>query len=274
MKQLGPFFQATCAVLESIGIQRQDVADLFLHTYGVDRLTILTEPNREIDENLILDGIHRLKEGEPFAYIVGKTPFFGCEIKVNRSVLIPRQETELLVAFVLEETKKMSGLVVDLCTGSGCIGIALKKSHPQFDLILIDNSEKALQLAKENSELNGVDVEILLGDFLEPLKGRKIDILVCNPPYVSADEYENLGKSVKDYEPKEALVAKNHGLFFYEKLAEQLPSLMESGAEVFLEISSEQGISVPLLFSGPEWTGTKCHLDLASHPRFVSALKS
>ena len=132
MKQLGPFFQATAAVLSSIGISRQDIADLFLHTYGVDRLTVLTEPTKEIDENLVLDSIHRLKTGEPLSYIIGSLPFFGCNIKVNRSVLIPRQETELLVAFVLEETKKKSGLVVDLCTGSGCIRHRHQKSSPRF----------------------------------------------------------------------------------------------------------------------------------------------
>ena len=274
MKQLGPFYQATAAVLSSIGISRQDITDLFLHIYGVDRLTILTEPTREIDENLVLDGIHRLKTGEPLSYIIGSLPFFGCNIKVNRSVLIPRQETELLVAFVLEETKKKSGLVVDLCTGSGCIGIAIKKARPDFMVVLVDNSENALALAQENAILNEVELTCLKGDFLDPLRGQKIDLLICNPPYVSNEEYEHLDKSVKDYEPKEALVAENNGLFFYEKLAEQLPSLMDSGAEVFLEIGSKQGISVPLLFGEPHWTETRCHLDLASHPRFVSAKKA
>ena len=140
-------------------------------------------------------------------------------------------------------------------------------------VVLVDNSENALALAQENAILNEVELTCLKGDFLDPLRGQKIDLLICNPPYVSNEEYEHLDKSVKDYEPKEALVAENNGLFFYEKLAEQLPSLIELGAEVFLEIGSKQGISVPLL-GEPHWTETRCHLDLASHPRFVSAKKA
>jgi len=273
MRELGLFFQETLKELQGFGVSKHDIVDLFTHTYGVDRLTIMVEPHRSVDEKKIIEATERLKNGEPLPYIIGTVPFFGCEIKVTPSVLIPRQETELLVAFILEETKKTSGLLVDLCTGSGCIGIALKKAHPPFDLILVDNSPEALAIAKENCKENGVEATCLLGNFLDPLQGQKIDLLVCNPPYITADEYENLDKSVKNFEPKSALVAPNNGLFFYEKLAHELPSLMDSGSELYLEIGYQQGISVPLLFSGSDWVGAKCHLDLASHPRFVSVLR-
>jgi release factor glutamine methyltransferase len=207
---------------------------------------------------------------KPLAYIEGEVEFYHSRIKLNQNVLIPRQESEILVFYALERLKnRKSGTLLDLCTGSGCLGIAFKKARSDMKVILSDISSEALKVARSNVILNGLDIEVLEGDFLSTIAQRKIDYLVCNPPYVTEDEYEVLDPSVKDFEPKLALVAKDNGLYFYKKLAEELPSYLNSDGMVFLEIGKDQGPTVMGLFSGAFWKKRELIKDWAGHDRFV-----
>ena len=121
----------------------------------------------------------------------------------------------------------------DICCGSGCLGIGLKKAHPHLDVTLSDLSAEALALAKKNADLNELSVNFLSGDLLAPFAGKKADLVLCNPPYVTEEEYASLDPEVKNYEPKMALLG---GLTFYQRLSQELPKYLNPGAKIFLEI--------------------------------------
>ena len=208
------------------------------------------------------------KNSLPEAYRIGNVPFGDLEIDVNSSVLIPRPETEILFE---EAVKKISkkGKALDLCCGSGAIGLALKKRIPELDVTLADLSEDALDVAKKNAEKYDLDVRFCQGDFLEAVAGEKFDYIFCNPPYISADVYETLDSSVKDHEPKMALVGGKSGLEFYERLATQIDEILLPGGKLFLEIGYDQGDAVKSLFAG-----SRVEKDWSGHDRFVFYEKS
>ena len=213
--------------------------------------------------------------GEPLAYIHGRQEFYGTKIRLNRSVLIPRQETELLVDMIVQQLRfvDLKGKVLlDLCSGSGCIGIALKKALPELELILSDLSVDAMRLAAENCQINGVQAAILTGDLLAPLEGRKVDYLVCNPPYISEADYSSLDAEVKDFEPQMALLAGESGLEFYERLAVELPSSLNLQAKIWLEIGWDQGPGVLSLFSNEPWRCPNVTKDWSGHDRFFTCM--
>ena len=206
----------------------------------------------------------------PEAYKVGEVEFYNCRITLNQNVLIPRQESEILILYALERLKGSQGsILLDLCTGSGCLGLAIKKARPDLRVILSDISPLALEVARKNAEINHLDVEFLEGDLLSPLRGQKIDFLICNPPYVTESEYEVLESSVKDYEPKLALVGGADGLDFYRALSKSLEEHLNSGGKVFFEIGKDQGKQVASLFSGPFWQKKEILKDWAGHDRFI-----
>ncbi len=191
--------------------------------------------------------------------------FFRCRIKLTPHVLIPRQESEILIFYALPHIK--GGILLDLCTGSGCLGLAIKKARPDMHVILSDISHEALECARNNAALNQLDVEFLEGDLLEPLGDRKVDYVICNPPYVSDEEYEHLDSSVRDFEPKLALVGGKEGLDFYSRLSKSLKGHINEGAKIFFEIGKDQGEKVLNLFS--DWEKKEVIKDWAGHDRFV-----
>jgi release factor glutamine methyltransferase len=207
---------------------------------------------------------------KPRAYIDGEVEFYKCRIFLNQNVLIPRQESEILVFYALERLKNCKGgTLLDLCTGSGCLGLAIKKARPDIHVILSDISPLALECAKKNALLNQLDVEILQGDMLEPLGNRVVDYLICNPPYVTDEEYEYLESSVKDFEPKLALVGGPEGLDFYSHLSKTVKPHINVGGKIFFEIGKDQGQKVVELFSDPYWKKKEIIKDWSGHDRFV-----
>lgn len=243
---------------------RREVEEILSYVLGLKRLELYLQFDRPILEgelSQIRGVLKRCKKGEPIEYVMGEVEFFGCKLKVDRRVLIPRPETEILVGMVLKKIKR--GVVWDMCTGSGCIGIALKKARPELAVTLSDISPDVLTLASENAKRNSVDVEILQGDLFAPFKGRKADVVICNPPYISQSEFAQLHPSVKDFEPKLALLAGESGLEFYERLAREWLHYLKAGGQVFFEIGSTQGDAMKRLFPEGE-----LHSDWAGHPRF------
>lgn len=215
--------------------------------------------------------LQRRKKREPLQYIRGETEFLNCKIKVTPDVLIPRQETELLASKIIEKLSKqdLTGKVLlDLCCGSGCLGIALKKALPELNVILSDVSEAALSVARQNAALNDVSVSFLQGDLLTPFVGQKAHFLVCNPPYVATHEFKELDPEVKDFEPYLALVGGNTGLEFYERLAKELPGHIEAGGLVWMEIGYGQGEPLLKIFEGSPWKKRGYELDWSSRDRF------
>ncbi len=195
------------------------------------------EVSKEIQESF-QSLFHRyLYENEPVQYLIGSSCFYGYDFKVTKDVLIPRYETEELVEQVLYRYDSyFKGQQVDVCdlaTGSGCIGITLALEEKLMRVVATDISKDALRIAKENSERLGVNVEFLEGDMLEPVKNRKFDIFVSNPPYIP--EKENVMSLVKDNEPNIALFGGEDGMKFYRIILENVHTLLKEKAIVCFE---------------------------------------
>lgn len=272
MKTLGEVFQLSSRFLSDRKIEnhRRLAEDLLSALLECKRIELYMQFDKPLDEcelEIFRKWIKRAASHEPFEYIVGETDFFGAKIKIDSRVLIPRPETEIMADLISKRIEKKTSLW-DLCTGSGCIGISLKKRFPRLEVALSDLSEEAISLARENAKKNGVDVECLIGNFLSPFAGRKADCIVCNPPYVSAEEYLQLDPSVRSFEPKMALVAEDEGFAFYERLAKEAPQYLKDGGSLFLEIGWMQGERVKKIFEGPLWKKGELLQDLSGKDRF------
>lgn len=179
-----------------------------LHVKRLDLYLQFDRPLRQQELNQLREWVRRRKEHEPLQYITGSTEFYRCMIQVNTAVLIPRPETELLVDLILSRHSDPSLRVLDVGTGSGCIAIALKKARPQWDLVAVDVSEPALQIAQQNAHSNAVEIDLRLADAMTlscELKGESFDLIVSNPPYIPPHEKEEIEREVKAYEPHLAL---------------------------------------------------------------------
>lgn len=196
-------------------------------------------PMAEVELIRIREALPRLVNNEPIAYIVGHIYFFDLKITVNRNVLIPRPETEILVEELLKRIQPES-VILDVCCGSGCIGLALKNRLPSARVLSSDISEEALQVARENAARLNLHVEHIQSDLFEKLPLEDADVIVINPPYVSETEYQNLDPSVKNFEPKIALVGGSLGTEMYSRIMKELIKRGKKGALVGLEIGATQ----------------------------------
>ncbi|WP_270325267.1 peptide chain release factor N(5)-glutamine methyltransferase [[Eubacterium] hominis] len=206
----------------------------------------------EFEEEMPLDiqsayeaGIERLVAGEPLGHVLGFEWFYGYRFKVNEDVLIPRPETEELVANVLAAYDEYFSnvenvMAVDIGTGSGAIAISLKKEEPNLHMMATDISEKAVLVAKDNAQENEAVVSFLVGDMLQPLIERdiKVDILISNPPYIPKEEV--MEDSVVNYEPHVALFGGEDGLKFYRVIFENAPKVLKDKAMMAFEMGYNQ----------------------------------
>jgi release factor glutamine methyltransferase len=219
--------------------------------------------------------------GRPVQYIMGTVEFFGLQFKVDERVLIPRPETETLVEVVMEQlANKENPKIIDLGTGSGAIAISLAKSLKSPFIYATDVSKEALKVAKENALRNKVEsqIEFFCGDLFEPLKNKnlkgQIDCVVSNPPYVSKEEFENLPKEVKDYEPVIALESEKDGLFFHKKIIEDSLDFLKKGGLLALETAFGQaGKVADLIRESKDFSGIEIRKDLGGIDRVVIAIK-
>lgn len=253
---------------------RRHAEDLLSYVLREPRLNLYLQFDRPLQEDELTSYralLKRKASGEPFEYICGKVAFFGCELLVTPDVLIPRPETEVLLEKACDQIKQgvLAGKTAwDLCCGSGCIGLGLKKQFPELAVSLSDVSQRAMWVAKENSMSNQLSVELLCGDLLSVFQGRKADFVFCNPPYISKKEYHSLDRSVKDFEPELALVGGESGLAYYERLSKELPTHLQPHAWVFLEIGKDQAEAVLGLFNAGCWKAKRIEKDWAGHDRF------
>lgn len=244
MVKLKDAFAKAQEILKEKGIEDYKADAFFLMTglFKIDRADFLTD--REIDFNILDEALKRRIKGEPCAYIIGETEFMSLPFKVNKNVLIPRQDTENLVEYLIDNSKGEEK-ILDLCTGSGCIGISLKKYIKNSDVTMVDISDDAIVVATENAKLNNVDVKVVKDDVLSPLFSYgEYDILVSNPPYIEKEVIETLEKQVKDYEPRLALDGGEDGLVFYRKIAKDYKKYLKNGGICAFEIGFNQGEAV------------------------------
>ena len=211
----------------------------------------------------------RLK-GKPLWYILGDTEFYGYKIKVDGRVLIPRPETELLAEQALK-TAEQGNKVLDLCTGSGCIAVALAKEgrDKELSVTAADISADALEVARENAKLNGADIKFVQSDLLKGVKG-KFDIIVCNPPYIRTADIQGLQREVRDYEPASALDGGEDGLDFYRRLAQEAPKHLVRGGTLLMECGQGQAQEIVKFFKKFDYTMVS--RDYNDIERFVRAV--
>jgi len=275
MKSLGEVLQLSADFLKEKGIARprRQAEELLSDVVKMARIELYMHYDRLMQEEELdryRQAVRRKAAGEPWQYIAGEVSFLGCRISLDRNVLIPRQETEILASRVLEAVGDAPLDVWDICCGSGCIGLGLKKGRPSWRVALSDISEKALSVARENGRQNGIEVSFFCGDLLKPFEGRKADIVICNPPYLAEREFAGLDREVRDFEPKGALVGGRTGYEFYERLAVELPLFMNPSGKVFLEIGTGMGEGVKKLFYSTIWKNHLVSSDWSGHDRFFS----
>lgn len=216
----------------------------------------------------------------PLAQILGRQSFYGLDFFVNEDVLIPRADTECLVDLVLEDyadLAKQAGYsslnILDLCTGSGCIGISVAKHLPYQELLLVDLSEKALAVAKKNVEMHlGKNVTLLQSDLLTEVQGKKFSLLLSNPPYIVSRVIPGLDREVSEYEPKMALDGGEDGLVFYRRIAKDAKAVLLPGARLYLEIGYDQGESVKDIFQKEGYEAVEVFPDLSGNPRVLRGI--
>ena len=247
---------------------------LMSHVLGKQRMELYTQFDAIVPPAQLaqLRGlVKRAGDHEPVAYLVGRTEFYS-ELSVRPGCLIPRPETEMLVQHAIEflRTRQGKQSVLDLCTGSGCIATAIGRNFKDADITATDLSRDALDIAAENVAKHQLTDRITLreGDLLTPLAKESFDLIVSNPPYVSDAEYADLDKNVRDYEPREALVAGPKGLDIYERLLSQIEPFLKPDAALMLEIGYQQGPDIASMLKASGLFSTiQIHKDLQSHDR-------
>ena len=192
-------------------------------------------------ETKFFENIKKRALGTPFSYITGEQEFYGLKFAVNENVLIPRSDTEILVEFAVSRGGKN---ILDLCTGSGCIAVALAKNMPDAHVTAVDISPAALEVAKKNASLNGCDVSFIEMDILSEIPNGKFDLIVSNPPYIENGELSSLMKDVIEFEPRLALDGDDDGLIFYKRICAIAPQILEKGGTLAFEIGYNQYESV------------------------------
>jgi len=258
---------------------------LFEAFLGWDRVRLLTSREQTIDQSDLLRfhwALEDLKRHRPIQHIIGHVDFCGCRIEVSPDVLIPRPETEEMVSWIVEsgKWKVESGewkveRILDLCTGSGCIAIALKKAFPQAEVTGVDVSAKALEMARKNAENNGVEVGFVERDLIGGVNGfnGSYGVIVSNPPYVMERERGGMLPNVLDYDPALALfVPDDDPLRFYRAIATIAKEHLAENGQVVVEINEALGDETCMLLKQyglcPE-----VHVDFRGKPRWISATR-
>lgn len=214
--------------------------------------------------------LQQLEDGKPIQYITNVQEFFKLNFFVNEDVLIPRQDTEILVEEVLRISKEKSK-ILDLCTGSGAIAVALAKNIAEANTTATDINKRSLEVAKINAKNNNVNIQFLYSDLFESIKDNDFDIIISNPPYIETDEIENLSREVRN-EPKIALDGGIDGLDFYKKIAEKAYDYLKKDGYLCLEIGYNQKRSViDILNSTKMYYNISVKQDLAGLDRVVVA---
>lgn len=259
MKKIGEVYRHAIDRLNEAEIDNAayDAKILFETVFGVKYANIIVSPDMEYDERLveILDEmLDRRIAGEPLQYIIGEWEFMGFAFKVGEGVLIPRPETEMLVEYT---EKKLDGVyrpvVYDLCSGSGCIGLSVKKLLHSVRIFMVEKSDEALKYLNENRELLELtrDTAVIKGDIMLGYDGfsslPKPDVILSNPPYIRSDELDSLQTEVKR-EPREALDGGKDGLDFYRCLAEKWLPHINAGGYIAVECGEDQADDITAMF--------------------------
>ena len=256
--------------LKNVPDRDVDAAWIVTAATGLTRSEIHFEGESELSErqiSVLENMIARRKTREPLQYIFGEIPFYNVMLKTDRRALIPRDETSLLVEEALSAISSRGyKSVLDMCTGSGAIAVAVK-ANCECHVTASDISEDALSLARENAEKNGVDIDFIQGDLFENVSG-KFDVILSNPPYVATKDMEKLERELS-FEPENALDGGCDGLDFYRDIISEAPEYLNKGGLIMLEIGYDQAAAVRTLFAKNGFTDVTVLKDYDGHDRIA-----
>ena len=268
---VGEALRASTRFLEGKGVPspRVDSEHLVAHALGVSRLELYLQHDRPLTEDELATArelVRRRGGREPLAYVLGEWGFRGLTLAVDRRVLIPRPETEVVVERCLA---LLDGIerpeVLDVGTGSGAIALAIADEHPSARVMGIDASEEALEVAEENSRRTGAAITVLRHDLRDGLPGGPYDLVVSNPPYVLPEEIDTLEAEVREWEPRVALV----GTGATEAVAAGAREVLRAGGGLVLEVADGKAAEVSALLASLGFTDVEATLDLAERDRVV-----
>lgn len=259
--------------LQLIEIENADLDAWYLLSYisgfsRVDYLLRKEEMMSEQQESLYQQLLARRMEHEPLQYIIGMQEFMGINFVVDQNVLIPRQDTEILVELALSECNGKR--ILDVCTGSGCIAISLAKLGSPKSVTALDISAAALDVARKNAEMNHTTIEFIESNMFEQVK-QTYDIIVSNPPYIKSSIINTLMPEVRQFEPRLALDGEEDGLEFYRILAKEAKRFLSDRGRVLFEIGCDQGEDVIQLLREHGYDNIEITKDYANLDRVVSA---
>ncbi len=265
-----------CDLVREIASQLTDNARfeaelMVMSVLSITRTELVLNGRREVSEaekRTLTKILNRRKAGEPLQYILGETEFMSLDFYVEKGVLIPRSDTEMLVETVLGMLNDGDS-VIDICTGSGCIGISLAH-YKEITVDMLDVSDIALKVSQKNALRNNVcdRVNIIKTDILNEYPNKKYNAVVSNPPYIETDVIETLQTEVRDYEPHLALDGGNDGLIFYRRITDIAPRLLKENGILAFEIGYDQGDSVSELLK-KDFTDIRVIKDLNGNDRVV-----
>lgn len=281
MVSRGELFESCMNEMERSGVDspRFDTLCIFEDMTGVKMP--LAEPQREVPDDVrerIESLVKRRCEGYPLQYLLGEWEFFGLPFKVGEGVLIPRPDTETLVEQILDicaERGMKSPKIADLCSGTGCIAIALKKQIPEAEVYAVELSEKALTYLKKNTELNNADITIINGDALDDRlcsELPQLDIIVSNPPYLTAEEMTELMTEVR-HEPQSALFGGEDGLDFYRAITAVWKHSLRIGGVLAYEFGMGQHEAVGNILKDNSFTNINFRKDAGGIIRTAAAVR-
>lgn len=207
--------------------------------------------------------------GWPVQYVLGYAWFYGRKFKVSSDTLIPRQDSEAMIAQILQDNPVAVNLL-ELGTGSGALVITLGLEGNYQNLTSTDISPAAIKIARQNSCFYNLPIKFLIGDLFQPVKKQQFDLIVFNPPYVAASEINLMDFSVVNFEPHQALFASDSGLFFYRQVFSQIDRFLKPQGKIYLEFGFQQQEKISKIFQEqlPNWQIDFFH-DVANHPRFL-----
>lgn len=256
---------------------RLDVELLLSRVLKVDRIGLIVQAERPLAQGELAEFrelFKRRRAGEPVAYLLGEREFYGIKLRVDSRALIPRPDTERLVEVALERTRarSMRGAALDLCTGSGCVAIALSRARPTWSVTASDVSPDALCVARDNAHRTGAvrNLELLEGSLFAPVAERRFDLITGNPPYIPSSEIAALPPDVRDFEPHLALDGGSDGLSLVRDIAARAQRHLTPGGLLALEIGAEQGSGARDILEAHGFRDVELARDLGGRDRVIS----
>ena len=258
---------------------RLDAELMLAQVLNCERVKLIIDSKRPLDKSELgaYRTLHkRRRRGEPIAYLRGEREFYSRRFVVDARVLVPRPDTEILVETVLRRSRHLSlcARVLDLCTGSGCVAITLKKERPTTTVYASDVSGDALLVARDNCLRLGALISLLHTDLFEGLDSLagKMDVVAANPPYISDAGMAELPRDVREFEPTMALASGQDGLAITREIISQAPKLLAPNGLLALEVEAAKGKLVAALFTAAGFSDVEIDLDYAGRERVVSGI--